>query len=38
MLQNKKFDNYKAYKAGNISLEIFKKEKIDYEKKRIYNR
>lgn len=33
MLQNKKFDNYKAYKAGNISLEVFKKEKSDYEKR-----
>jgi hypothetical protein len=25
MLQNKKFDNYKAYKAGIITLEVFKK-------------
>ncbi|GMQ55827.1 recombinase family protein [Vallitalea sediminicola] len=33
MLQNKKFDNYKAYKAGNISLEVFKKEKRNYEKR-----
>jgi hypothetical protein len=33
MLQNKKFDNYKAYKARNISLEIFKKEKRDCEKR-----
>ncbi|MBF8982625.1 recombinase family protein [Lutibacter sp. B2] len=33
MLQNKKFDNYKAYKAGSISLEVFKKEKSGYEKR-----
>ncbi|MCT4596148.1 MAG: recombinase family protein [Anaeromicrobium sp.] len=33
MLQNKKFDNYKAYKAGSISLEVFKKEKSEYEKR-----
>jgi DNA invertase Pin-like site-specific DNA recombinase len=33
MLQNKKFDNYKAYKADNISLEVFKKEKSEYEKR-----
>ncbi|WP_432400838.1 hypothetical protein [Wukongibacter sp. M2B1] len=33
MLQNKKFDNYKAYKAGIITLEVFKKEKRDYEKR-----
>lgn len=35
MLQNKKFDNYKAYKTGNISLEIFKKEKRVYEKREV---
>ncbi|MCT4598799.1 MAG: recombinase family protein, partial [Vallitalea sp.] len=33
MLQNKKFDNYKAYKAGTITLEVFKKEKRTYEKR-----
>ncbi len=33
MLQNQKFDNYKAYKAGNISLDVFEKEKRDYEKR-----
>lgn len=33
ILQNKKFDNYKAYKAGSIPLEVFKKEKSEYEKR-----
>ncbi|MCT4543645.1 MAG: recombinase family protein [Vallitalea sp.] len=33
ILKNKKFDNYKAYKADNISLEVFKKKKDDYEKR-----
>jgi DNA invertase Pin-like site-specific DNA recombinase len=32
-VQNKKFDNYKAYKAGLITLEVFKKEKRGYEKR-----
>lgn len=36
MIQNKKFDNYKSFKTGNISLEAFKREKNEYEKREIY--
>lgn len=36
MLQNKKYDNYKSYKTGNVILETFKRKKIECEKRESY--